>query len=417
MISLIKTTIKLLMRNKGFIFFLLITPILSSVILGMKFEASVYQEKDSESILELETADSQALYIGDNYAYIVKVYDGAKTELSEYVLRSLAENGLFCICRADVRGFSYDEIRAQAEKDGYNDRCGIIMYLKSDFDTAVMNDTLANGMELFITSEDERTELFETELRDKLGKIYLTAGLCGQDSAKTIEMLDQITGKIPEKKVTEITGEDSVSLNDQQKNSSVQIGYAFAIITLGFMFSGVFAAHTVITEENNKVFTRYKLTGRSTAMYFTAKFITVVLMSALQTGVLAVCLMFMKNMDLGISMPMFLLIIFLLGRVIGTFAMLTGILFGDIMSSVYAAFAIWSISAMLSGLLFPIDDTAKVLKAISYLMPQRWFMDSTEKILAGLGGAYPTLICVTAAYLVIIVGIGSVGLKMKKQPS
>ena len=39
------------------------------------------------------------------------------------------------------------------------------------------------------------------------------------------------------------------------------------------------------------------------------------------------------------------------------------------------------------------------------------------QILAGLSGAYPTLICVTAAYLVIIVGIGSVGLKMKKQPS
>ena len=70
---------------------------------------------------------------------------------------------------------------------------------------------------------------------------------------------------------------------------------------------------------------------------------------------------------------------------------------------------------MLGGLLFPIDDSAKVLRAISYLMPQRWFMDSADRFLAGLTGAYPMLLGVTAAYLIIIIGVGSVGLKMKKQ--
>lgn len=415
MISLIKTTIKLLLRNKGFLFFLLITPIISTVILGLKFDAEIYQDKSGEEIVELERISDQAVYCGDNYAYIVKVYDGAKTELSEYVLKSLAENGLFSVCRADAVGMGYDEITAQAKRDGFNDRCGIIMYLKSDFNDAVMNDRLADGMELFISSDDERTELFETELEDRLSKVYRTAAICGQDSAKTAEMLDTISENIPKKNITEIASSDGIVLTDKQTNSSVQIGYALAIITLGFMFSGVFAAHTVIIEEGNKVFTRYKLTGNSTAMYFTAKFITVLLMSALQTGILAVCLMFVKGLNIGMQMPVFLLIIFLCGVVIGTFAMLTGILFGDIMSSVYAAFAIWSISAMLGGLLFPIDDSAKVLKAISYLMPQRWFMDSAERFIAGLRGAYPMLIGVTAAYLIIIIGVGSVGLKMKKQ--
>lgn len=61
---------------------------------------------------------------------------------------------------------------------------------------------------------------------------------------------------------------------------------------------------------------------------------------------------------------------------------MTGVVLGDIMSSNYAVFAIWSISALLSGLYFPLDDTTKALKTLSYLMPQRWFMDASELLLA-----------------------------------
>ena len=91
------------------------------------------------------------------------------------------------------------------------------------------------------------------------------------------------------------------------------------------------------------------------------------------------------------------------------------ILFVDIMSSIYAAFGVWSVSAMLSGLYFPIDDTSEVLRALSYLMPQRWFMDSADRFLADISGAYPMLLCVTAAYLTVILSVGSVLLKVKKQ--
>ena len=137
-------------------------------------------------------------------------------------------------------------------------------------------------------------------------------------------------------------------------------------------------------------------------------------MCLLQTGVLAVCLSFVPGLDLGMSLPVFLLIVFLLGLIFGTFSMLTGILFGDIISSNYAAFAVWSVSAMLSGLLFPIDDSSSMLRSISYLMPQRWFLDASKKLLAGISGALPILTAATAAYLIIIISIGSVGLKIRK---
>jgi ABC-type multidrug transport system permease subunit len=93
---------------------------------------------------------------------------------------------------------------------------------------------------------------------------------------------------------------------------------------------------------------------------------------------------------------------------------LLGVLLGDVMSSNYAVFAIWSISAMLAGLYFPLDDTTKALKTLSYLMPQRWFLDASELLLVGDKGAYSMVLCITVAYLITIISIGSVGLKIKR---
>ena len=411
---MIKTTVKLLLRNKGFLFFLLITPLVSALILAQKVDSDVYQEKTVGEIIELNTIESRAIYESSYTSFIVKVYDGARTTLSEYVLERLAQNSMFSVCRADVTGLSETEVLSRAKKDAFDDRAGILVYLKPEFDRAVMDDVLPDGIELFRVSEDAREELFTGELSEILLQVYRTGSVCGKEVSATLSMLADFAEQIPEKQVSDLAGRNEIVLSDQQTNNKTQIGYAFAIITLGFMFSGVFAAHTVITEDNNKVFTRIMLTGTSTAKYFTAKFIVVILMCLLQTGVLAVCLGFVRGLDLGMPLPVFLLIIFLLGLIFGTFSMLTGILFGDIMSANYVAFAVWSISAMLSGLLFPIGDSSEMLRSISYLMPQRWFLDASEKLLAGISGAFPILIAATAAYLIIIISVGSVGLKIRR---
>ena len=412
MITLLKTTIKLLLRNKGFLFFLLVTPIVSSLILNLKTDFSIYQEKTTGNIIELK---DKAIYDANDNTFIIKVYDGAKTELSEYVLGTLAQNGMFSVCRSDVTSETYDEILDKAKTDAFNDRAGVILYINNDFDSAVMNDSISDGTEIFDVSDDQRKELFEYEYKKILSEVYRAGSVCNKDVSKTIEILNEISENIPEKKVTDLAGKDEIELTPKQTNSKVQIGYAFAIITLGFMFSGVFAAHTVITEDNNKVYTRIMMSGTSTIKYFVSKFSAVILMCLLQTGVLAICLCFMHSLELGISKPLFLLIIFLLGIIFSTFSMLTGIIFGDIMSSNYAAFTIWSISDMLAGVLFPIGDSSSFLKTLSYLMPQRWFMDASERLIAGVSGAVPILAAATASYLILTISIGSVGLMLKKQ--
>ncbi len=415
MISLIEMSLKLLLRNKGFLFFLIAAPILSTFILNMKVEHVAYRnDANVQNIIELDDCTYKAVYLGNTSAYIVKVYDASGSQLSEYVLNRMLDTGMFSVCRCDVSGMTSKEVLAQAKKDAFDDRAGVLIYLKEDFDKAVMEGDWEAGMQIYDVSEDERQELFETELTSLLEQIKHAQIIVGDDSSKIVEMLESITSEMPEKRIVNLVGKDDIELTDEETNQRIQIGYAFAFITLGFLFCGVCVAHTVIEEQNNKVFTRIMLSKVSNREYFFSKFVVAFIIALLQTLVLGVCLFAIKSLDFGINKWSFLLVIFLLGLIFSTLSLLLGVLLGDVMSSNYAVFAIWSISALLAGLYFPLDDTTLALKTISYLMPQRWFMNASELLLAGDKGAYSMLLYVTVAYLVVIISIGSVGLKIRR---
>ncbi len=415
MIALLKMSLKLLLRNKGFLFFLIVTPILSTVILSIKMEHTMYGDtSDQKVILELEDYTQNAVYVGDTSACIIKVYDASNSELSEYVLNQMAGTGMFSVCRADVSGLTEAEVDENAKKDAFDDRAGMLLYLKEDFDEAVLTGNWEQGIKLYAVSEDERQELFVTELTDIFARIKQVQNIVGDDITVMLEMLTEIQDKLPEKTVVNFAGKETVELTERQINQRTQIGYAFAFITLGFLFCGVCVAHSVIEEQNNKVFTRIMLTKLSGRNYFVSKFAVAFVISLMQTFVLAVCLSLIPELDVGMSIMSFLLIIFLLGLIFSTLSLLLGVVLGDVMSSNYAVFAIWSISALLAGLYFPLDDTTEALKALSYLMPQRWFMDASELLLIGDKSAYSMVLCVTAAYLTVIISVGGVGLKIKR---
>lgn len=415
MIELVKMSLKLLLRNKGFLFFLIATSALSALILSVKMDHAVYSDNsDKEVILELKDYREKAVYVGDTSACIIKVYDASNSVLSEYVLNQMAATGMFSVCRADVSDLTEEGVEKIAKKDAFDDRAGALLYLKKDFDEAVLAGKWEQSMKLYVVSEDERQKLFMTELTDLIARIKQVQSFAGDDITVMLEMLADIQDKLPEKKVVKLAGREEIALTEQQMNQRTQIGYAFAFITLGFLFCGVCVAHSVIEEQNNKVFTRVMLTKLSARDYFISKFVVAFMISVMQTLVLGVCLSFIRGLDVGMGIISFLVVIFLLGLIFGTLSLLLGVVLGDVMSSNYAVFAFWSISALLAGLYFPLDDTTKALKTLSYLMPQRWFMDASELLLVGDKGAYSMLLCVTAAYLIIIISVGGVGLKIKK---
>lgn len=415
MIALVKMSLKLLLRNKGFLFFLIVTPILSTVILSIKMDHTVYSDNsDKELVMELSDYVEKAVYVGDTSACIIKVYDASNSELSEYVLNQMTGTGMFSVCRADVSRLTEEEIDDAAKRDAFDDRAGMLLYLKDDFDEAVLSGNWEQGIKLYAVSEDERQEIFVTELTELLGRIKQVQTIVGDDVTVMLEMLTEIEDELPEKEVVNFAAKEAIELTEKQINQRTQIGYAFAFITLGFLFCGVCVAHSVIEEQNNKVFTRVLLTKLSGRDYFISKFAVAIVISLMQTIVLAICLSFIPGLDVGMSMISFLFIIFLLGLIFGTLSLLIGVIIGDVMSSNYAVFAIWSISALLAGLYFPLDDTTKALKTLSYLMPQRWFMDVSELLLVGDKSAYSVVLCVTVAYLIVIISVGGVGLKIKR---
>lgn len=414
MIALMKMNLKLLLRNKGFLFFLIVTPAISAFILSIKADHEIYMDNsEKETILELKDYTKKAVYLGDTSACIIKVYDASNSELSEYVLEQMAATGMFSLCRADVSDLTEDEVGEIAKKDAFDDRAGLLLYMKKDFDAAVLESAWEQGIQLYDVSEDERQELFITELTDLFARIKQVQSITGDNIPMILNTLTDIQEQLPEKKVVNLAGKEDIILTKQQMNQQTHIGYAFAFVTLGFLFCGVCVAHSVIEEQNNKVFTRIMLTKSSVRDYFMSKFLVAFVISLMQTLVLAVCLSFIQGLDVGMNILSFLVAIFLLGLIFSTLSLLLGVILGDVMSSNYAVFAIWSISALLAGLYFPLDDTTKALKTLSYLMPQKWFMDASELLLTGDKSAYSMLLCVTVAYLIIIISVGSVGLNIK----
>lgn len=417
-LMLLKMNIKLLLRNKAFLFFLMLTPIVSTVILSIKKSPALFHEENARSrILELENGSERAVYVGDTTAFIVKVYDASGSKLSEYVLEELAESGMFSVCRLDVSGMTEEEVAEQAKKDAFDDRAGTLLYLKKDFDKGVLAGNLNEAVLTYRVSEDERLEVFEEELTESLTQIYSLAKSTGMDADGITESLKDMEEKLPKKEVVSLSGKKDIALTAEQSAYRDKIGYAFAIITLGFLFCGVCVAHTVIEEQENKVYTRMMLSGIGQHVYLGVKLIMAVMISVLQTGILGICIFAAGNMDFGIHKISFLLIIFLLGLIFSIISLCMGILLGDVMGSNYAVFALWSISALLAGLYFPLDSTSAALKAISYLMPQKWFMRAAELLFIGDKSVYSMVICITAAYLIVVLSIGGVGLKIKRTDS
>lgn len=417
-LTLLKINIKLILRNKGFLFFLMITPIVSTIILGLKTEPALFEEEDARShIIELENSTKRAVYDGDTTAFIVKVYDASKTELSEYMLEQLAETGMFSVCRADVTDMTEEEVFKQAKKDAFDDRAGTLLYLKKDFDTEVLSGNYEQALLAFAVSEDERWDIFEKECMFILKQVHQLAEKTGADETAVLELLDEIEGNLPQKEVVSLSGKKDIALTAEQSASRDVIGYAFAILTLGFLFCGVCVAHTVIEEQENKVYTRMMLSGIGQKEYIGVKLVIAVFISVLQTAIVGICLFVTGNIEVGIDKMSFLLIIFLLGLIFSSISFCTGVLSGNVMASNYAVFGLWSISALLAGLYFPLDGSSELLKTISYLMPQKWFMRAAEMLLSGDKNVYSMILCITGAYLIVIMSIGGVGLKIKRSDS
>jgi len=414
---ILKTTMKLLFRNKGFWFFMIAAPLLSIIMLNIKVADSSYYAAgvESENLLELEGPKEKVAYFNNgNGALIIKVYDASGSSLSEYLLKKLAGNGMFKILRAKTEGMTDEDFKERLKTDGLEDRMAAAMFIRSDFDTKIVAGDSKGAFEIALLSDDGRWEMLKTEAENISGKMIAAAALSGRDDVKILETLEEEDKYMMVKEVINHRSPDERTLTKEQNNEKTRMGYVFAFLTLGFMFCGIFVAHTVIQEQKEQVITRIKLTNTGSIKYFFAKFLAGVIISLLQTFILGLGLLFADLEQSGMTRVEILILTFLLGLIFCSISLLLGILFEEVMTANVVAFTIWSLSSMLSGLYFPLNATTKLIKVISSIMPQKWFMEGTEMIFTGDKSAYVMLLCIVAAYLTFVISLGGLGLKMKK---
>ena len=410
--TIIKSTLKLLFRNKGFWFFLIITPVISSFILKLEqTNLGAYEIIGETEVVELEKPEEKVAYYGGKAKYVVKVYDACDSGLSNYMLKKLLESGAIIACRVKVPDMTKEDVDNRMEIDGFQDRMGSAIYIGKDFDTEVLSGNINDNLVIYNLSSDERNNLLENEVKLSIGQMRnadkLSAG------GDIYEVLKEMNKTLPSKKIVSLADKNSVNLSNEQLDQKALMGYALAILTLGFVFGGIFVAHTAISEQEDMVLTRIKLTNLSNTKYFAAKFITGGLVSFILTTIMAFCTLDIGTDKLGMGRISFLVIIFLLGVIFSSISLLLGILLGNVMSANVAAFTLWSMSSLLAGLYFPLDSTTKAVKTLSYMMPQKWFMDATELLMVKDNSVYFMIICVTIAYMIITLSLGSVGIKYK----
>ena len=412
MISIIKSTLKLLFRNIVFWIFLVAMPVLSTLMLNLQAENFGSRDvSEREEIIDLDDADERAGYFGGGGKYVIKVYDASCSELSGYMLNTLAGSGIITVVRVKTPDMTETEAVEHVNFDGYNDFTGADLYLNKDFDEYVLNGDTDKALTVYILSDDDRYEILENEIKMFMGQVS-NALLIGNPE-DVIKNLDTIRDILPAGETVLIDKEGGSVLTNRQLDQKALVGYAFAFLTLGFVFGGVLIAYSVIRERKDMVLTRVKLSLLTDAQYFAAKFICGGIVSFLFAIVTSVITLSIDAEKLGMSRIGFFSMIFLLGLIFCSLSLMIGILFDDVMSATVSAFILWTLSSLLSGLYFSLDAAGDAIKTMSYLMPSKWFLDATEMMMLGDNKVYFMILCVTVAYLIVTLGLGSIGIKIR----
>lgn len=412
--TLVKMSMKLLVRTKIIWLFLVLMPVLSTMILKTNVDYTSFQD-DIESLVDIEDADTKVAYYSTNGEYVVKVYDASGSELSDYLLGRLSSSGMFMLCRVDLSGQDIDAkfINEHIDLDGHEDRMGAALYIPEDFDEKILDGNVAEALTMYVLSDDTRNDALESELALQLSRLETTS-IYAANEGDIVETLEKVDDMSPEKEVVSVSGSEERSLTAAQVNQKANLGYAFSFLTLGFVFAGFFIANGAIQEQKNGVITRINLTKTNMLCYFTSKFVAAFLICLVMTGVVGICSLALDMNDLGMNIFVFLFLIFLMGLIFCSLSMFMGIIMNDVFGASVASFTLWCTSSLFSGLYFPLDTASKGIQVLSSLMPQKWFLDGAEMIFVGDNKAFSMVICITVAYIAIIVSLGSVGLKVRR---
>lgn len=218
-----------------------------------------------------------------------------------------------------------------------------------------------------------------------------------------------------QEKTVEIKENAKIFDMDVDYENTLIFGYYLAIMTVAFVFSGVFVLNLIVTEQQDLVFMRIMLTKAGEISYLMGKILMILFASFVQTAITVAAYAFLVKEDVGITLFQLGYIVFLMGVLFNILSVCIGIYADSTMTAVYFSFIVWVITALLGGLYFDISSSTGILRQISMLMPQRWALKAAAMFQTQNSAAYPMLLAVTAAFVIVIMVAGILGLRLKRK--
>lgn len=412
-ITIIKMNLKLLLRNKGYLIFLVILPVLSVILLNINNINSPDATENVVKIIEMKQENDTIMNVS-NTRMNIKVYDSSNTKLSEYILEEMAKTGSYRIYRYKSTAMSVKEVRKKALESANHNVIGAVIYIPNNFDDEILKGKDSNIV-VYEATKDGRIDLMESNLKSFTQSIFNYAKLSNYNKTELIKLLEISEKSEMVKESVGIEVGDALNLTAKQSAHSASMGYALSFLTLSFLFSGIFIAATVVEERQNRVYNRFVLSISSLANYGIVKLIMVIITVLLQTGFIAVGIKLIVKTDYGIPFFSFLFLVFFLGLVFNLFSVVIGVFTNNVMSSNYVCFAVWCLSCLFAGLYFPLDGASKWWARATLLMPQRWVVKASEMLMAGKDGVFSMFLLVMFSFLAVITCIGLLGIKIRRK--
>ena len=411
---MLKMNMKLLIRNKAYLCFLIILPICAILTLNIPNDSG-YESNDKATyeVKTMENINDQIIKM-QNTQLTVKVYDSSSSYLSDYVLEKLASFGSYQIYRYENSEISEDDAEDNALETFNKNNISAAIYISDKLISNVINRNNQDDIIIYEGADDERISLLKDNLNLIVRSLYNYSSLSEGNEELFKNILNESKDKEIISETVKVNDTNEINLTPDESSKVTNIGWSLAIVSLVFLFSGIFISSIIINERNNKVFKRSLLTNMHITSYGAVKVILCIITVVIQLIFMGIGIKLFVRSDFGIPFSKYLFFVFCLGLIFNLLSIVVGTLATNVLTCNYIAFFVWCMTNILAGTYFKIDNASDWWQGIAYLMPQRWIMKCSEMIMASKGEAIPIMVLMTFSFIIVILSIGAIGIKVTK---
>ena len=397
--TMTKTNCKLLLRSIGFLLCVVLLPVGASA-LHMVQTSDNYADSNG-GVAQVEDIDSTVIMDTENVTLLV--VDAAGDAFSDLLVQSLAAEDWCSVGQyRTTEALTVDELKHLVQETYDRSFMAGVLYIPDDFSEKLMKGEkpsliILNG------EKDGRFELLKSKINRNLSVMAGCASSADSPS-QAVSAAKEVFDHTPSVR-TVVTG-DSGALTETQMNQLRDIGYAVAVLSLAFVLTGCFVANLVVTESDNKALLRIEMSGVTMVKYVASKALTAVMVTLLQTAVVAAATAAVVGTDVGIPFGSYLLLVGTMGLIYNLLSLVFGLFLKNTTFAVYASFGVWVFSNLLSAVYFDFVTLPDWWEKLSLLMPQKWVMLTSEMLMKGQENAYLNDFLVSAAFLLVILTAG-----------